>query len=541
MSARARMPALLASLALLIVGCGGPAASQTSADTRPRTGGTLKLSISAEPGCLDAQAISATQQALLGRILYDTLTTIDPDGNLAPYLAESWKISPDGKEYVFKLRRGVTFSDGAVWNAEALKANFEHMRDPKTKSPLAAAYIAPYVGSEVVDEYTLKVKLAYAYTPFLYNLAQSWLALLSPKAIKESPETLCDKPIASGPFVLERYQRQQSITYVRRPDYNWAPAWLKHQGPAYLDRIEITVVAEPVVRFNSLASGQYDITEAAPPQNAEAIKKNPNLVYENLIRTGNPWVLMFNLSRTPFDDLRVRQAFVAAVNAPAITKSLGFGTFTAKDNYLATPTKYYDKTTEGKLKYDPDRANQLLDAAGWTARDADGYRTKDGKRLVVEAPTVESATPSPQLVQIQGEVKKAGIDLQIQQVPQAQLTERRYDGDYDAIGGVWHTNTPDVLFIRFHSSEISGQRIGQNAAYLSDPALDKILRSAREKPDGPEAAKLYGQAQQRLIELVPGLPLYENSSQWAYSKKVKDIRVDTSHPIPVFTTAWIGG
>ncbi|MFC7622818.1 ABC transporter substrate-binding protein [Microlunatus sp. GCM10028923] len=502
-------------------------------------GGTLRMSISAEPGCLDAHAISATQQALLGRILYDTLTTIDPDGNVAPYLAESWKIGNDGKRYTFKLRKGVTFSDGSAWNAEALKINFEHMRDPKTKSPLAAAYIAPYVDSTVIDEYTLQVDLAYAYTPFLDNLAQSWLAILSPKAIKESPETLCDQPVASGPYVLESYQRQQSISYVKRPDYDWAPSWLKHDGPALIDRIEIEVVAEPVVRFNSLVSGQYDLTEAAPPQNAAAIQANPDLVYENLVRTGNPWILHFNLSRAPFDDLRVRQAFVAAVNVPAITQSLGFGTFQVKDNYLATPTKYYDKTSEGSFGYDVDRANALLDAAGWTGRDADGFRTKDGRRLTVAAPTAEASTPSPQLVQVQGEVKKVGIDLQIVQLPQAQVTERRYSGDYDLLGGVWHTNTPDILFIRYHSSEISGKRIGQNSSYLKDDQLDRILLAARETPDGPKAAELYGQAQHRLLELVPGLPLYENHSQWAYHRKVHGIAIDTSHPIPVFTTAWI--
>src|SRR5690606_1318533 len=282
-------------------------------------------------------------------------------------------------------------------------------------------------------------------------------------------------------------------------------------------------------------------TEALPPQNAAAVEQNPDYVYENLIRTGNPWVLHFNLSRPPFDDLRVRQAFVAAVNVPAITQSLGFGTYQAKDNYLATPTKYYDKSTEGKLGHDVDRAERLLDEAGWTGRDADGFRTKDGRRLTVIAPTAEATTPSPQLVQVQGEVKKVGIDLRIVQLPQSQVTERRYAGDYDVLGGVWHTNTPDILFIRYHSSEITGKRIGQNSSYLEDDQLDRILLAAREAPDGPEAARLYGRAQHRLLELVPGLPLYENHSQWAYHRRVHDIAVDTSHPIPVFTAAWIEG
>jgi peptide/nickel transport system substrate-binding protein len=516
----------------------GPNAASASG---PVEGGTLRMSISAEPGCLDAHAISATQQALLGRILYDTVTTLDRDGNIAPYLAESWDISPDGTTYTFHLRKGVTFSDGTPWNAEAFQVNLEHMRDPATKSPLAAAYIAPYESSRIIDEYTLEVHLAYPYTPFLYNLAQSWLGMNSPKAIKESPETLCDHPIASGPFVLESYRHNQSITYVRRKDYTWGPSWLRHQGPAHVDRIEITVVAEPVVRFNSLVSGQYDITEAAPPQNATAIQANPDLVYENLVRAGNPWILHFNTSRPPFDDIRVRRAFVAAVNTEAVTRSIGFGTYHVKDNYLATPTKYYDKSTEGLLRHDPALANRLLDEAGWTGRDSEGYRTKDGKRLVAYAPTAEGSSVTPELVQIQGEVRKVGIDLRIQQLPQAQLTERRYAGDYDALGGVWHTNTPDVLFIRYHSSEITGRRIGQNAAYLSDPTLDDLLRRAREAPDGEEAARLYAAAQHRLIELVPGLPVHENHSQWAYHRYVKGIEIDTSHPIPVFTGAWIEG
>lgn len=205
----------------LLVGCAagteGSAGSQTSGD--PVEGGTLALSISAEPGCLDSHSISATQQALLGRIIYDNLVTLDEDGELAPYLADSWDISEDGKTYTFHLQEGVTFSDGSPWNAEALQLNFEHMRDPATKSPLAAAYIAPYVDGTIIDEYTFEAHLAYAYTPFLYGLAQSWVAITSGKAITESPETLCQNPIGSGPFVVDDYQVGQSISYVKREGY----------------------------------------------------------------------------------------------------------------------------------------------------------------------------------------------------------------------------------------------------------------------------------------------------------------------------------
>ncbi|GGE99602.1 ABC transporter substrate-binding protein [Mycetocola zhadangensis] len=531
--------ALLMS-ATLLSGCASGSAAEKSSTGDPVDGGTLALSISTEPGCLDSHSISATQHQLLGRIIYDNLVTLDEDGNIAPYLAKSWDISEDGKTYTFTLEEGVTFSDGSPWNAEVLGQNFEHMRDPATKSPLAAAYIAPYVDGTVIDEYTFEAHLSYAYTPFLYNLAQSWLAMTSGKAITESPETLCQAPVGSGPFVVEDYKVGQSISYVKREGYNWGPDWLGYDGEAHLDGIEITVVPEAVIRYETLVSGQYDITENLPPQNAAAIEANDAFVYENLIRAGSPYALSFNLSRAPFDDIRVREAFVAAVDRDAVTDSVGFGTYTPKDNFLSSKTPYYDETTEGKLDYDPDQANDLLDEAGWTVKDSDGYRTKDGKRLTVVVPTVESATPSALLVQLQGEVKKVGIELKVDQYPQAQLTEIRYAGDYDGLAGVWHTNTPDVLFIRHHSSEITGERIGQNSSYLSDPELDELLQASRGATDGDEAREAYSKAQHRLLELVPGLPLYENPSQWAYAKNtVQGIVTDTSHPVPVFTSAWL--
>ncbi|PPB49944.1 ABC transporter substrate-binding protein [Arthrobacter pityocampae] len=526
------------ALTALLSGCGGPAGSPSVAGGEPVAGGVLDVSISAEPGCLDGHGISATQQQFLGRLIYDNVVTLDENGEIAPYLAESWDVSEDGRTYTFRLRQGVTFSDGSPWNAEVLRQNFEHMRDPATKSPLAAAYIAPYVDGTVIDEYTFEAHLAHPYTPFLYTLAQSWLGMTSGKAISESPETLCQKPIGTGPFTVADYRPGQSISYTKRDGYDWAPEWLDGDGEALLDGVEVTLVSEPVIRHQSLVSGQYDLTENLPPQNAAAVQADPDFTYENLPRTGSPYVLGFNLGRAPFDDLAVRQAFAAAVDTQAVTRSLGFGTYTPIDSFLSKESKYYDPSVEGVLTHDPERAARLLDEAGWTGRDDEGFRTKDGKRLTVEVPTVESSTPSPLLVQLQGEVRRVGFDLRIVQLPQAQLTELRYAGDYDALAGVWHTNTTDVLFIRYHSSEITGERIGQNSSYVNDPELDALLSTAREADDGPAAAEAYANAQHRLLDLVPGVPLYENPSQFAYANTLHDVAVDTSHPVPVLTYAW---
>jgi peptide/nickel transport system substrate-binding protein len=505
-------------------------------------GGVLKVSVASDTGSLDLHAISHTNAQWLGRVIYDNLVYLDPQGEISPWLAKSWTISPDGKVYTFKLRDDVTFSDGTKFNAEAVRVNLEHMRDPATKSPLAAAYIAPYKNGRAIDDYTFEATLSEPYSPFLNVLAQSWLSMESPKAIKENPKGLGDAPVGSGPFIVESYTRQQGIRLKRRDDYHWAPDIVKHTGPAYLDRIEIEFVAEPVLRYNGLASGQFNFTIDAPAQNAAAIRSSDDLVLTSRVRTGIPSRgVTFNVGKPPFTDINVRKAFALAIDREGIVQSTGFGEYKIKSDFLASNTRYYDPSGKDQLRYAPEISNQLLDASGWKERDAQGFRVKDGQRLAAELLTTETATPSPILAAIQSDVKKIGFDLKIVQLPAAQLTDRRNSNDYQALGGgVWHTNTPDALYINYHSDSITTpKRIGQNTAHLQDAQLDDVLLKARHTTDPKLLQSLYSQAQLRVIELVPAVPLYENASSVAFSKNVKGVIYDTSHNTPYFPAVWI--
>jgi peptide/nickel transport system substrate-binding protein len=506
-------------------------------------GGKLRVSVQADTGQLDLHAISHTNAQWLGRLIFDNLVYLDDKGAITPWLAKSWTISPDGKTYTFHLRDDVTFSDGAKFNAEAVRINLEHMRDPATKSPLAAAYIAPYVDGRVVDEYTFEARLREPYAPFLNVLAQSWLSMQSPKAILERPKEIGQKPVGSGPFVVESYTRQQGIQLVRRKDYHWAPDFIRHKGPAYLDRIEIVFVPEAMTRHAGLTSGEFQLTIDAPLQNAAAIRADPRLVLDNRVRTGITTTgLTFNTEQPPFDDPRVRQALAKSVDRESLARAIRFGEVRVKSDLLASNTRYYDPSAAGVLAYDVAAAGALLDAAGWTGRDAAGFRTKDGKRLAAEVVMTDAGFQTPTVVAVQSDLKRVGMDLKIVQLPQAQVTERRLANQYQALGlGVWHTNTPDALYILYHSNEISSdKRIGQNSARLRDPVLDDLLARARRTSDQAEAQLLYSQAQKRLSELAPAIPLFENHSVVAYSRDLKGLTFDTSHNTPVFTTAWLG-
>lgn len=507
-------------------------------------GGTLRVSAAADTGTLDLHSISHTNAQWLGRLIFDNLVYLDDQGRPTPWLARSWDISPDGKTYTFHLRKDVTFSDGAPFDADAVLVNLQHMRDPATKSPLAAAYIAPYESGRVIDRYTFEARLRTAYAPFLNVLAQSWLAMISPRQIHQAPKTIASHPIGSGPFVVESYKRQQGIRLVRRERYDWAPDFIRHAGHARVRRIEVDFVPEGMIRYAALASGQYDLTIDAPPQNAAAIRADTRLVLDNRVRTGiASRAVNFNVERAPFDDIRVRQALAFAVGRSGIAHANGFGEFRAKTDFLASNTADYAPDAAGLLAQDLGRAGRLLDAAGWTGRDAEGYRTKGGRRLGADILVTESATLSSVIVALQADARAVGFEFRIVQLTLPMLTKRRMANDYQALaGGVWHTNTPDALYINYQGGETaSKQRIGQNVSRLHDPQIDAWLAAARESQDPAERQRLYALAQRRLVWLAPGIPLYENHSLTAHRRTLHGILYDTSHNTPVLTGAWVEG
>jgi peptide/nickel transport system substrate-binding protein len=527
-----RLKPLLATalLASLLTACGSGTSGGGSGpvtDSAPKAGGRLVLGENGdEPACLDPHQLSTTNTTVVDRPIFDSLLWQDEGGTLKPWLASAWRVSGDGLTYTFTLRDGVKFHDGAPWNAEALKLNLEHMRDPATKSPLAAGYIAPYKDSEVKDEHTLEVRLSSPYSAFLNVLAQSYLAMISPKQLKEDPGSTCEHPVGSGPFVFEKWTKGQSITYRKNPDYAWGPPG-QHAGAAYLDGLEI--------RF--LLSGEVDVIDNTPPSDVQDVKSNQDLNFTTIDRPGHPFSVWLNTGRAPFGDQRVRQALTLAVDRKAIIDSVSFGQWKLATSFVTPSTP--DHAEGGQIGYDPAKAAKLLDEAGWTGKDKDGIRTKDGKRLTAYFP-IAANFPAQRMqiaVQTQAAAKKAGIDIQMQTPPEQEITDRLLKGDYDLTSGLWATNTADVLWIQYSSKNITtDKRRGQNVARLRDDKIDELLEKARSDRN---PAALYDQAQARLVELAPAIPYYDDPRPVSYQKKVHDLTFTPAYPSPYFYDTWL--
>jgi peptide/nickel transport system substrate-binding protein len=517
--------------------------AELNVSSKAQNGGTLSIAMSADPLCLDPHQISSDTEQLLGQMQFDNLTFLGKNGLPQPWLATSWKISPNGKTYTFFLKHGVTFADGTPFNAADVVANFKQMLSPSTRSPLAGPYIEPYKSSTIVNNYELEVHLSTPYSPFLYVLAQGWLGMESAKSLADdTPAQLCEHPVGSGPFVLTSYTKNVGATYVARKGYDWGPPELGQTGGPHLAKINLSWIGQDPVRYDGLVSGQYQLTQYVPAQDAAALKANKSFVYEDIDRDGWPLTFDFNVSRAPLNNVDVRKAIIEGINSEAIVRTAQFGQQAVATGYLDPVTKFYDKnaTLPG---FDVAAAKKLLDTAGWTKTDAAGYRTNAaGKELDLTLPIDNATTISPVYDLVQAQLKSnLGIKLIFKVESLTRYTTDRYDGNYDLLAGVWHTNTPDVLYIKYDSTQIpNAHRLGQNLAHLNDPKLDALLQEARETTNPTKLAKLYAEAQVRLTTVdYPGLPIYQNSVLWAFNKKLHNVFVNTSHGTPFLTYAWL--
>ncbi|WP_245217754.1 ABC transporter substrate-binding protein [Pseudomonas eucalypticola] len=533
----------LAALCVALAACdrSTPVAQRS---TTPVSGGTLVYATDREPTCLDPHVSGDMPQVFVGQQYLDSLVSMDENGKIGPWLAKSWEVSADGTTYTFHLRDDVHFTDGTPFNAAAVKANLDHMANPKTQSSTAGGYIRQYVSTDVVDEHTAVVHLSSPYAAFLEVLAQGFLGIESPTALLRSRDENCQSPVGSGPFKVVKWDRQSQVELVRNPDYNWAPPTAHHQGPAYLDRVVWKFIPEPSVRFASLQAGEVDVIEALPPESHAAARHNPDLSLMIALRPGNPTNGTLNTRRLPFNDVRVREAFVRSADVEGALKSVYFGEFPRAGAPLSSATRFHSADFEHAQDYDPARANHLLDEAGWTHRDAQGYRTKDGQRLQVHVIMSNETPPSEQTLweQVQATTRAVGFEVLIDQMSAVQATDHQAKWDYDVIPEYWNTNTADVLRIIFSSQFLQPAGVGgyhQNTAGFDDKTFDQTLEGALATQDPQQRQALYYQAQAIASRNYLQLTTYPQSTRLGIYKTTQGVRIEPSLAVTYLYDAWV--
>jgi peptide/nickel transport system substrate-binding protein len=292
----------------------------TAAPTEPPSlvGGTVIMAFPFEPDSLDIQ--KANTAAYVCAFVHSSLVAKDTEGNFVPYMAESWDLSEDGLTYTFHLKQGPKFQNGDPVTAQDWVWSFQRAVDPETVSPLTGPVVAKFESFEAVDDYTLKIVLKEPYYYLLDNLQyEGIMGVLSQRAVAEYGDDYARNPLGAGPFIFKEWVTGDHITLERNPDFTWGPSYT-NGNPPNIQTLIFRIIPESSTIVAGLEAGeiQWAGNGYLPPVDVN-----------NLESTGEFDVLRFpamalmpyvnlNLSKPPFDDIRVRQALNMAVNLQAI-------------------------------------------------------------------------------------------------------------------------------------------------------------------------------------------------------------------------------
>lgn len=504
--------ALVAAVSLTAAGCAAPVSTSASAfslpgvsthestaelhtyglpatSATPRKGGTLTVGWEEEPPCLVNDWV---QVGYLSRQYLDNLVGASANGGVVPWLATSWKETNGAKTYTFHIKPDVKFTDGTPLTAQSVADNFDNWFD-NPSSPNYNGYLALMIASDLkswkaTGPLTFQVNLKEPDQYFLSALSTYPGGIQSPKAVARGPAENCQDPVGTGPFEVEKWNRGVDVILKRNPHYDSPPANATNKGPAYLSQVVWKFISDDETRWASLQTGESDVIYDVPATDWSQAEKEYQI--EQYITAGTPNRLLLATQWGPFKDVRVRKAFAYAFNGPSAVQSVYQGELQFNGNGTESPsTPGYDKSLANPFPYNPAEANTLLNEAGWTGRNAAGYRTKDGKPLVlrlVYSEDINATEEDVDLFQVlQQEEKAVGIDLELDSLPATtywQSGSNQPPGTWDLEQWYDVDRTSDTLKVDSGEGSTEGV-IPASAAKIKALAKELTLSTTTAKTD----------------------------------------------------------
>lgn len=506
MHAIRRASLLVALLGLAVVFLAGQGLAQ----------GQLVIVSGTDAVTLDAHYITDSPSATVAEHIVEPLLELTPEGEIVPHLAESYEVSPDGRVWTLRLRRGVSFHDGTPFNADAVKYNIERIIDPD--NAVTFAFLIDAISEvRVVDEYTVQLVTDEPFAPMINHLTHSATGMQSPAAMELYGEDYALNPVGTGPFVFKQWIAGDQITLARNDNY-WGE-------PAKVDEVLFRVVPEDGPRMLMVQTGEAHVAVRVPPEMADLLDRDPNV---SVVRTPSVRVIYVALNNyqkadgapNPFTDVRVRQAVNHAVDNEAINQFILSGVGRAMDAPIAPGVFGYQEIK--KYEYDPQRARELLAEAGYP----NGFRTQ------LYAPSGRYLKDIEVAEAIQAQLSEVGIIADIVTMEWGTYLDvtgqKAEDNPAPMIMLGWGTVTGDAdygLYPLFHTDQ--WVPTGSSRSFYSNPAVDELLELARSNPDPSIRQATYREAMTMIMEDAPWLFLHAEVQLTAVRNEVEGVVV---HP-----------
>jgi len=514
---------------------GGAAAPDFVARTQPsraqQAGGKLTFAIWQSPESLDPAVSGLISAGYVFSQIYEPLIWrmpgIKEGTEFFPGLAESWEVSDDVTTYTFHLRKDVKFHDGTPLTADAIKVSYDHIVDPNTKSASAATALGPYDHTEVVDDYTAKVVFKEPNGSFLNTVANdAQFSPGSPTALQADAAGFGQHPVGTGPFMFKEWVVDDHVTVVKNPDYAWPSQVFANQGQAYLDEVTFRIIPDASTRMNALKTGDVDMAENPPPQDVEGFASDPdNYQVFHATTTGMPYCVMVNCANPPTDDVKVRQALEYAVSQEQIIDTLYKGVYEPAHNLFLPGTTGRDDSLNSMYTYNPDKAKQLLDEAGWIL-DGD-VRKKDGQELKLKFINLAGFGFDDISTLMQAQFQEIGIqtDITAEAFPAVGDTLNNGNGGHNLTDFFYYA--PDPFFMRalFACDQVGK---GFNWMHYCNPDVDKMVTEGNATSDSAKRQEIYAAAAKKVMEDATFIPIYEQAAVFPAKKNVTGLMFTTT-------------
>jgi len=466
--------------------------------------------IESSPTNLDPRVGIDASSERIHELIFDDLLERDEHLNVRPALAERWDI-PDRLTYIFHLHHGVKFHDGGPLTARDVKWTFDSMLQGKIRSTKTAAY--RFVDRvEARDDYTVVFHLKEPFATLLWNLSDGAMGIV--------PYGSSRQPIGSGPFRFISAEPDKEVIIERNSDY-WGEK-------ARLERVRFMVVPDTTTRALELRKGSADIVNNALTSDLVlALEREPNL--EVLHGPGTVLnYLAFNLRDPILKDVRVRRAIAFAINRQPMIEYLWRGFAQPAASVLPRQSWAYNAEVPG-YDYDPQRARQILDTAG--------YRAVGGVRFHLTMKTSTEETTRLIAAVLQQQLREVGIALDIRTFEFATFFSDVTSGAYQLYSLRWigGNEDPDIFEYAFHSAKFPPH--GANRSYYSNSRIDALIDQARSELDQNARKQLYAEIQQILADELPYVNLWYLDNMLVHSKRVQGLTLNPSGNYDFLKTA----
>lgn len=473
--------------------------------------GRNKDALTLDPAvAFDGMSLTVTHE------IYEGLTRYRPGTfEVEPSLATSWTASRDGTKWLFHLRHGVLFQDGTPFDAKSVKFNFDRWRLPANAFHAGGNYI--YWESQfggfpgrvnavrVIAPDLVEIDLTQPLAPLLANLAMPAFGIASPTALRRERSNFARTPVGTGPYQLEEWVKDDHIT-LRRFDRYWGRA-------ARIETVILRDIPDAAATVLSLEKGDIDGWEFPTPGSLDAIRDNRRLTTYHGPPNSAMW-LRINVTKAPFDDVRVRRAVAMAIDRKAIVRNFFDPSATIANELL--PGAVWPHGVEVASPYDPAAARAELALAG--------YRDRLATSLVY--PTVPRPyLPEPQRVAeaVQSDLRTIGIDAKLEGLEWAVYLKRVESGDDNLAVGGWtgDNGDPDNFLYSSLDEDAAHAPGASNSSFWRNHQYHRLMMTGQREDDRVKRADAYRRALALVREDVPLVPIAHTRSPIVFRSAVR--------------------